>query len=132
MKKNKLMIRQLEDLKGHCEEMKKHAIDEGAAWAKDVEALNFAINAIKENIILKDLTIKQEKDKDKMTIALFGTVRNNNIMEIGLRQNKSMEEINEMAIEAMQKIVNGNLIDFERIAKSYNEGLELYQKLHKE
>lgn len=36
-------IAQLEDLRAHCEGF----INEGPAWADDVEALNIAINALK-------------------------------------------------------------------------------------
>jgi len=119
--KDKTAIRQLEDLRDHCHDMTKNAED-GAPWEKDVEALTIAIEAIRENKILKHIEKKESKENEKLTLALFGAIRNNTVMPIGLKKGKSLQEINEMAVDTLHELINGDVIDWDRMRKSFEEG----------
>lgn len=130
MKKTKVIIKQLEDLKDHCSEMARSS--DNAAWEKDVQALNYAITAIKENIIYKDVLIKQERETNKIMVAFFGTVRNSTILEQGLKEGKSMQEINTLTIAKLNEILKGGIIDFENMRESYNQGIDGYNKIKQE
>lgn len=137
MKKTKIIIRQLEDLKKQSQEQQKKAEQTGqrieaGACEKDIMSINYAINAIKENIIYKDILLKQEREINKIMVALFGTVRNSDILEQGLKEGKSMKEINALTIATLDKILNGGLINFENMCESYNQGLDEYKKIKQE
>lgn len=130
MKTTKAILKQLEDLKDHCSEMATSS--DNAAWEKDIQALNYAITAIKENIIYKDVLIKQERETNKIMVAFFGTVRNSTILEQGLKEGKSMQEINTLTIATLNQILNGGIIDFENMRESYNQGIDGYNKIKQE
>lgn len=118
--KNKEAIRQLEDLKDHCSEMATSS--DNAAWKKDTEALTKGIIAIKEKKILNDIIKKDQKDIEKLKLALFGTIRNSTAMPIGIIMGKSMQEINKMSVETMNELLNKNVFEWDKMKKSFEEG----------
>lgn len=65
--------------------------------------------------------ISREK-YEKVVLALFGVVRNGTVMPIGIRKGKTMKEINKMTVETMKEIIDGDVIDYQRIRRSYLEG----------
>ena len=133
MKTTKAIIKQLEDLKKQSQELQEAAAEEEReAYKKDIQALNYAITAIKENCIYKDVLIKQERETNKIMVAFFGTVRNSTILEQGLKEGKSMQEINTMTIATLNQILNGGFIDFENMRESYNQGIDGYNKIKQE
>lgn len=103
---NKEAIEQIESLADHCNDMRKAGGDE--IWTLDAVALNKAAEAIREN--------------EKLKVALFGVVRNSKVMPVGLAKGKSMKEINKMAVATIHELLNGDIIDWARMAKSYEEG----------
>lgn len=103
---NKEAINQIENLADHCNDMRKSNGDE--IWTLDAQALCKAAEAIKEN--------------EKLKVALFGVIRNSKVMPIGLAIGKSKQEINEMAVATMQELLKGDVFDWVRMAKSYEEG----------
>lgn len=127
VKKVKFYIKQLTELKEHCEDMAKNA-DKDAPWHNDIKALDFAIENIQQNIFLTDMIIKKEREYNKSLVALFATIRNSSVLEIELREGKSLTEINKMALEILLNTMNGKIIDLEKMRKSYNEAIELYNK----
>lgn len=62
----------------------------------------------------------------KIRLALFMAIRNNTVMPIGLRQGKSMDEINKMSYATMEELLNGDTIDWQRAELSYLQGQRLY------
>lgn len=103
--KNKEAVEQLEELMETCKDFKKFDND---IWDKDIKALKKAIKSIKEI--------------EKYKIALFGAIRNNTVLPVGLAKNKSFKEINKMSVETMKELVNGDTIDWERMTESYLDG----------
>lgn len=57
-----------------------------------------------------------------MKVALFGVIRNSKVMPVGLAKGKSMKEINKMAVATVKELLDGDIIDWARMAKSYEEG----------
>jgi len=53
----------------------------------------------------------------KYKLALFGVIRNSKVMPVGLKLNKSMNEINKMSIDTMNQVIS--MIDFEVMKKEY-------------
>lgn len=99
---NKEAINKLENLAEHCNDMRKEI------WTLDAVALNKAAEAIREN--------------EKLKVALFGVIRNSKVMPVGLAKGKSMKEINKMAVATTHELLNGDIIDWARMAKNYEEG----------
>lgn len=112
---NKEAIEQIESLADHCSSMQDDPED---IWEKDIQALDTATKAIKEN--------------EKLKVALFGAIRNRTVMPVGLKKGKSMQEINRMAYLTMQQLLEGDIIDWDRMGASYEEGKKLAQQEDRE
>lgn len=60
-------------------------------------------------------------NEERFKLALFAVIRNSQIMPVGLRIGKNMEEINEMTRKTMQEVLK--ICDFEKLSKEFY-GLE--------
>lgn len=56
----------------------------------------------------------------KYKLALFGVIKNSNVMPLGLMIGKTMDEIDAMTVEVMQEIVSK--CDFEELQRAYING----------
>ena len=59
---------------------------------------------------------------ERYVLALFMVVRNQKVLPVGYRLGKSREEINRMTYETMMKIIQGDLVDWEKARELYREG----------
>ena len=62
------------------------------------------------------------KECGKMKVAFFGIVRNTKILPIGIAKGKTFKEIDTMAVEVMNTMLNENVFDWERMTESYKNG----------
>ena len=102
---NKEAIEQLKELKLHCEDFRD---GEDSVWAKDMEALDSAIEALTE--------------AEQYKLALFAAIRNSTVMPAGVKLGKNMHEINKMSVETMHEVLK--MCDFEKLRESYKDGEE--------
>ena len=59
-------------------------------------------------------------DISKEKLALFMVIRNSKVLPKGLELGKTDKEINRMAYQTMQEVME--MIDYEKAKKSYEEG----------
>ena len=59
-------------------------------------------------------------DISKEELALFMVIRNSKVLPKGLELGKTDKEINRMAYQTMQEVME--MIDYEKAKKSYEEG----------
>lgn len=59
---------------------------------------------------------------ERYVLALFMSVRNQQVLPIGLQLGKSMEEINRMSYATMIEIIQGDILDWEKVREHYREG----------
>lgn len=99
----KEIIEQLKSLKSHCEDFRE---DEDSVWAKDVEALDGAIEELTE--------------AEQYKLALFAVIKNSTVMPAGKELGKNMHEINKMSVETMHELLK--MCDFEKLREFYKDG----------
>lgn len=58
----------------------------------------------------------------KLKIAMFSIIRNSIVMPEGFKRGKSLKEINRMAYDTMQTLLNEDLINWDMMGKAYEEG----------
>lgn len=58
-------------------------------------------------------------NEEKYKLAAFLVVRNTKVLPVGLAKGKSMQEINQMARDTLESIMN--MIDFDVVKKHYEE-----------
>ena len=61
---------------------------------------------------------------ERTQTALFMVIRNSQVMPVGIKLGKSMEEINRMTVATMIEIFKS--IDFDRAFKEYKQGKEAF------
>lgn len=61
--------------------------------------------------------------EEKYKLTLFGVVRNNFILPVGIQQGRSEKEISAMTIATMKNMME-NVCDFDRLKKHYEMGCE--------
>jgi hypothetical protein len=61
---------------------------------------------------------------ERTQTALFTVIRNSQVMPVGIKLGKSMEEINRMTVATMIEIFKS--IDFDRAFKEYKQGKEAF------
>ena len=58
-------------------------------------------------------------NEEKYKLTAFLVVRNTKVLPVGLAKGKSMQEINQMARDTLESIMN--MIDFDVVKKHYEE-----------
>ena len=69
-----------------------------------------------------------EKDElERYKLALFGVIRNSNVMPTGLALGKSMKEINAFSLKTMEEVLK--MVDCNTMGKHYSEAEEALAKM---
>ena len=62
-------------------------------------------------------------NEEKYKLALFGVVRSNFILRVGIEQGRSEKEISQMTIAAIKNMME-NVYDFDRLRELYELGVK--------
>lgn len=62
----------------------------------------------------------QMSNEEKYKLALFAIIKNNAVMPMGIRQGRSMKEINTMTVQTMDSVMGK--CDYNILRKAYEEG----------
>lgn len=66
--------------------------------------------------------MREFTEADKYKLALFGVVRNSQVMPAGMRLGKDMHEINKMSVDTVNEVLK--MCDFEKLQKDWEDGNE--------
>ena len=74
----------------------------------------------------KDTNVRSN-EAEQYKLALFGIVRNSKMMPVGIKQGRSMEEINVMSLKTMEEIMG--MSNFDALAQIYRDAEEALAKM---